>query len=106
MSKKTARGRHTTRHSELLDLKEIDAILTDTPGFSILEVLEMEPEQLRNYYPEFYGIKCRFDSCLHYKEPECSVMKAVQAGEISAARYEGYIRLLEELFERRDKRYV
>ena len=106
MSKKTARGRHTTRHTELLDLKEIDAILTDTPGFSILEVLEMEPEQLRNYYPEFYGIQCRFDSCLHYKEPECNVMKAVQAGEISAARYEGYIRLLEELFERRDKRYV
>ena len=106
MSRKTARGRHTTRHSELLDLKEIDAILTDTPGFSILEVLEMEPEELRNCYPEFYGIKCRFDSCLHYKEPECGVMEAVRAGEISAARYEGYIRLLEELFERRDKRYV
>lgn len=106
LSKKTERGRHTTRHSELLYIKEIDAIVTDTPGFSILEVMELEPEELRDYFPEFYGIQCRFDSCLHYKEPGCEVIDCARAGKLPPGRYEGYLKLLEELFERRDKRYV
>ena len=53
LSKKTERGRHTTRHSELLYIKEIDAIVTDTPGFSILEVMELEPEELRTISRSF-----------------------------------------------------
>ena len=105
LSRKTARGRHTTRHSELLYLEELDAIVADTPGFSILEVMDLEPEELRDYYPEFYGVQCRFDSCLHYKEPECEVQKSVREGRIAPGRYDGYLKLLEELFERRENRY-
>lgn len=105
MSRKTSRGRHTTRHSELLYLHELNAVVADTPGFSILEALELEPEELRDCYPEFYGKNCRFDSCLHYKEPGCEVIKSVQEGEIPAARYEGYLKILMELFERRETRY-
>ena len=65
LSKKTARGRHTTRFSELLPLPGLGATVIDTPGFSILECLETQPEELKEYYPEFAGSVCRFDGCLH-----------------------------------------
>lgn len=108
LSRKTARGRHTTRHSELLLLPELDAIVADTPGFSILECMEMEPEELKDYYPEFFPFagECRFDGCLHDREPQCRVKQAVAEGEVSAARYARYQKLLQELTERRENRYV
>ena len=108
LSRKTARGRHTTRHSELLLLPELDAIVADTPGFSILECMEMEPEELKDYYPEFFPFAggCRFDGCLHDREPQCRVKQAVAEGEVSAARYARYQKLLQELTERRENRYV
>lgn len=108
LSRKTARGRHTTRHSELLLLPELDAIVADTPGFSILECMEMEPEELKDYYPEFlpFAGKCRFDGCLHDREPQCRVKQAVAEGEVSVARYARYQKLLQELTERRENRYV
>lgn len=108
LSRKTARGRHTTRHSELLLLPELDAIVADTPGFSILECMEMEPEELKDYYPEFlpFAGECRFDGCLHDREPQCRVKQAVAEGEVSAARYARYQKLLQELTERRENRYV
>lgn len=108
MSRKTARGRHTTRHSELLLLPELEAVVADTPGFSILECMEIEPEELRMYYPEFIPLQenCRFDRCLHVREPQCCVKQAVEAGIISRERYERYLKLLQELIERRENRYV
>ena len=108
LSRKTARGRHTTRHSELLLLPELDAIVADTPGFSILECMEMEPEELKDYYPEFlpFAGECRFDGCLHDREPQCRVKQVVAEGEVSAARYARYQKLLQELTERRENRYV
>ena len=108
LSRKTARGRHTTRHSELLLLPELEAIVADTPGFSILECMEMEPEELKDYYPEFLSCagECRFDGCLHDREPQCRVKQAVAEGEVSAARYARYQKLLQELTERRENRYV
>lgn len=108
LSRKTARGRHTTRHSELLLLPELEAIVADTPGFSILECMEMEPEELKDYYPEFlpFAGECRFDGCLHDREPQCRVKQAVAEGEVSAARYARYQKLLQELTERRENRYV
>lgn len=106
LSKKTARGRHTTRHSELLQLKELRAVVVDTPGFSVLECLALEPEELKNYYPEFGGISCRFGGrCLHDHEPECGVKRAVEAGEVSRERYERYLLILQELTERRNRKY-
>lgn len=106
LSKKTARGRHTTRHSELIELEELNAVVADTPGFSILDVTDIEPEELRDYYHEFDGINCRFDMCLHDKEPDCGVKESAQNGEINPARYERYITILHELLERRDNRYA
>ncbi len=105
LSKKTARGRHTTRYSELLPLREIDAVVADTPGFSMLECMDLEPEELKTYYREFHGAACRFDTCLHDKEPGCVVKERVVSGQIPAGRYERYIRILHELEERRNKRY-
>ena len=105
LSKKTDRGRHTTRHSELYYLKEVEGIAVDTPGFSVLACMEMEPEALAGFYPEFTEKACRFPGCLHHKEPDCCVVKDVKAGEIAKGRYERYLQLLEELKKRRDEYY-
>jgi len=106
LSKKTARGRHTTRHSELMYIKELDAAVIDTPGFSILEVMDIEPEELKDLYPEFMDVQCRYGGrCLHDREPECGAKARLKKGEISAGRYERYLLLLQELKERKDKKY-
>ena len=105
LSKKTARGRHTTRYSELLTLDDLDAVVVDTPGFSMLECMDIEPEELRRYYGEFCEERCRFDACLHDKEPDCAIKRKVASGEIPGGRYERYIKILRELEERRNRRY-
>ena len=94
--------------AEMVKNPELDAIVADTPGFSILECMEMEPEELKDYYPEFFPFagECRFDGCLHDREPQCRVKQAVAEGEVSAARYARYQKLLQELTERRENRYV
>ena len=98
ISEKIDRGKHTTRHTELMVLEK-DSYLLDTPGFSSLYVQGIEPENLRDYYPEFtpYGPRCRFLNCLHLSEPDCAVKQALEAGEISTERYENYGLLIEEL---------
>ena len=106
LSKKTARGKHTTRHSELIYIPELDAMVTDTPGFSILELMELEPEQLKDFYPEFKGADCRFaGKCLHYREPECGVLGKLDKNMISKDRYDRYIELLLYLKERKERKY-
>ena len=107
LAKKTARGRHTTRHAELIPVPDIRAVVVDTPGFSILEAIELEPEELSSYYAEFlpYLGKCRFRECLHDSEPDCAVKQAVQENDIHPQRYYRYLELLEQLKERKAKRY-
>ena len=106
LSKKTARGKHTTRHSELMYIRELDAAVIDTPGFSILEVMDIEPEELKDYYPEFHDTECRFGGrCLHHREPDCGVKARLAAGEIPKGRYERYLILLQELKERKENKY-
>ena len=105
LSKKTDRGRHTTRHSELLYIKECDATVIDTPGFSVLECVEIEPEELSQYYSEFRWKDCRFTECLHHKEPDCAVKKQLEEGEIPPERYERYKELLLKLIERKENMY-
>ena len=102
ISQKIGRGRHTTRHAELFRIGE-DSYLFDTPGFSSFTVWGIEPEQLRFYLPEFgpYEGKCRFDGCLHHKEPDCAVKEALARGEISRVRYESYLQMLAILREAR-----
>ena len=98
LSRKTERGRHTTRHAELLFIG--DMRLMDTPGFSLLTLEEtLEPEKLREYYPEYEACaqQCRFQPCLHDREPGCAVRAKVASGELSATRHERYRTLLEEV---------
>lgn len=98
VSRKIKRGRHTTRHSEMIYVKEGTYIL-DTPGFSSLTIDEMEPGRLKDYYPEFeeYEPDCRFLDCIHMGEPDCAVKEAVADGLISRLRYEDYLLTYEEL---------
>ncbi len=101
VSEKIKRGKHTTRHSELIYIGD-DSYLLDTPGFSSLELFDMEKEDLKNYFPEFSSCSpCRFLDCQHISEPDCSVKQAVEAGEISTMRYEDYCLFFEELKARR-----
>ena len=98
VSEKIKRGRHTTRHSELIYLGE-DTYLMDTPGFSSLYLTDIDKEELRFYFPEFaeYENQCRFNGCSHIHEPGCAVKEALEEGKISRLRYEDYCYLYEEL---------
>ena len=104
ISRKIERGKHTTRHSELIVLEEGSYIM-DTPGFSSLYVGDMEKEELKYCFPEFsaYEGKCRFNGCSHTHEPGCAVREAVEEGKIHRMRYEDYTFLYRELQEK--KRY-
>ena len=106
ISRKIARGKHTTRHSELIMISP-DSYIMDTPGFSSLFVERMEKEELRFHYPEFaeYEGKCRFQGCVHVHEPECAVKQAVEEGKIHRQRYENYVSFYEELKEQEKRRY-
>ncbi len=91
ISRKLKRGKHTTRHSEIFYVKEATYII-DTPGFSVIEIGDIDKYELQYYYLEFreYNHKCRFVGCLHLNEPNCAVKEAVSEGHISQSRYEGY----------------
>lgn len=101
ISEKTLRGKHTTRHVELLYGKNGVRIF-DTPGFTSFSLLDVAWEELREYFPEFeaHSLECKFNSCVHIAEPGCRVKQAVEAGEISIHRYESYSRLYQELKEK------
>ncbi|MBR3509312.1 MAG: ribosome small subunit-dependent GTPase A [Lachnospiraceae bacterium] len=104
LSAKIDRGKHTTRHSELLQIGP-ESFIFDTPGFSSLEVTDVEKEELAGYYAEFDPFEkyCRFGGCSHVTEPICGIRQAVRDGEISHIRYENYCQLYEEL--KAKKRY-
>lgn len=99
ISSKNKRGKHTTRHTELLYLEENSYVL-DSPGFSSLDISFIEDErQLKQYFLEInkYGQRCKFLNCLHLNEPGCEVKNQVDIGNISKDRYENYISFLEEI---------
>ncbi len=101
MSEKIGRGRHTTRHVELLRL-ENGGFVADTPGFSTFDAVRMErltADTLQHYFPEIDRLfgQCRFSDCRHSKEPGCAVREAVERGEIAKSRHESYCTLLEEV---------
>ena len=98
ISEKIERGKHTTRHSELIAIEE-DTYILDTPGFSSLGLFDLEKEQLADYYPEFVEHEkyCKFGGCSHITEPVCGIRDAVESGEISQMRYNNYCLLYEEL---------
>ena len=102
ISRKIERGKHTTRHAELFALSE-DTFIFDTPGFTSLNLGEMEKEELQGFYPEFtpYEKYCKFTGCSHISEPVCGVKDALERGDISRVRYENYKVLYEEIKNRR-----
>lgn len=91
ISDKIKRGKHTTRHVELLELKEGGYVL-DTPGFSSFEIENIRADELYKYFPEMKDAegKCRFSGCCHINEPDCAVKDMVNSGEIAKSRYESY----------------
>lgn len=106
ISEKIERGKHTTRHSELIAIAE-DTYIFDTPGFSSLYITDMEKEELKSYFPEFapYEGNCKFLGCVHVGEPVCGVKDALKAGKISQSRYDNYKLLYEELKENEKRKY-
>lgn len=102
ISKKLKRGKHTTRHSQVIPVEK-NTFLVDTPGFSSLYLTDMKEEELRDYFPEFvmYEPQCRFQGCMHIHEPGCAVKEALSEGKISQQRYNNYLALYEELKEKR-----
>jgi len=104
ISQKIKRGKHTTRHSELIYV-EGETYLMDTPGFSSLYINEIEKEELKDYFIEFtdFEMNCRFAGCKHLNEPNCAVKEALVEEKISKIRYENYKLLYQELKDK--KRY-
>ena len=98
VSEKIERGRHTTRHTQLLFVEE-DTYILDTPGFSSIELYGIQKEGLGDFFPEIASRAdgCRFAGCSHLTEPDCAVRKALEEGKISAERYENYRLFYEEL---------
>ena len=105
ISEKLGRGRHTTRTATLYHLA--DGFVVDTPGFSSLDMEQVESidkEELADCFREFapYEGKCRFIGCAHYREPNCAVRAAVEAGEISGSRYESYVSMYEAVKDKKE----
>lgn len=100
-SKSLGRGKHTTRHVELLPL--LGGLFADTPGFSALVFSETEKEELSSCFPEMRKLssQCKFRGCLHQNEPKCAVKAAVKTGEVASSRYENYLQILTEIQSRK-----
>lgn len=98
ISRKNERGKHTTRHSELLCICD-NTYIMDTPGFTSLDVFDVTTDNLKFYYNEFspFEDKCRFRTCAHINEPDCAVKQQVEAGLISRIRYDNYVEIYGEL---------
>ena len=102
ISEKIERGKHTTRHSELIWIED-ETYIMDTPGFSSLYTNEFEKEELKYYFTEFepYEGTCRFQGCDHVHEPGCAVKAALEEGKIHQVRYNNYLEMYQELKDKR-----
>lgn len=89
-------GQHTTTFAEMFDLS-FSAKIIDTPGIKGFGVVDMEKDEVGDYFPEFFAVKnnCKFNNCLHLEEPKCAVKQALEDEEISFSRYRSYIQILE-----------
>lgn len=98
VSDRLGRGRHTTRHVELIAHPE-GGFIADTPGFSQLDFSGIEAEELSACFPEMARLAgaCKFRGCLHRSEPDCAVMEAAADGRIAESRYRHYLQFLEEI---------
>lgn len=104
ISERLQRGKHTTRHSQLIDIG--DGLVVDTPGFSMVDIDFIQKDELQYYFPEFKPFigNCKFSGCVHDKEPGCSIKEGVSEGTISKERYDFYIKTLNSLKMRRNRK--
>ncbi len=104
LTRKTDRGKHTTRHAQLWPC--FGGALLDTPGFSLYEPESFDEKLLQDCYPEFREAKpCRFPGCMHVSEPECGVKELLRNGRLSQARYERYVQIANDFTFRRKHQY-
>jgi len=91
-----SQGQHTTTFAEMFELS-FDARIIDTPGIKGFGVVDMEKEEIGDYFPEFFKLKqdCKFNNCLHIKEPKCAVKEALDNDDIAFSRYRSYLQILE-----------
>lgn len=103
ISSHLGRGKHTTRHVELIQVGT--GLVADTPGFSSLEFMNIETEDLSYCFPEMRNVSgnCKFRACTHISEPKCAVKEAVENGSIPAYRYEHYLSFIEEIKDRKPR---
>ncbi|KKE78328.1 ribosome small subunit-dependent GTPase A [Oceanobacillus caeni] len=103
ISESLGRGKHTTRHVELLEVE--GGLVADTPGFSALDFNEIELEELPELFPEMRERRsnCKFRGCLHHREPKCAIKEALSNGEIEEFRYEHYLDFLKEIQTRKPR---
>lgn len=96
ISEQHQQGQHTTTFAEMYDLS-FGAKIIDTPGVKGFGVVDIEKEELSDYFPEFFKRKedCKFNNCLHIKEPQCAIKEALENGEIAWSRYRSYLQILE-----------
>ena len=96
ISEQHKQGQHTTTFAEMFDLS-FDAQIIDTPGIKGFGVVDMEKDELGDYFPEFFALKqdCKFNNCIHVNEPHCAVKDALENEEISWSRYKSYLQILE-----------
>ena len=101
ISEALGRGKHTTRHVELISIA--DGLVADTPGFSSIDFLTIEVKELPKLFPEFLAraSNCRFRECQHVNEPNCAVKEGLEQGEIALTRYENYLQFLGEIENRK-----
>lgn len=106
VSEKTNRGKHTTRHTEIFKGEE-GMYLFDTPGFSSMDLSEIESGELDKYFRDFHDYlgQCKFLDCSHRKEPGCRIFKAYTDGDIRSSRYENYLKIYEELSEKENSKW-
>lgn len=103
ISDRIGRGRNTTRHTEIIPLGDGETYIVDTPGYSSIELMVQEENDIRYYFKEFnkFNDTCRFTGCVHMAEPDCSVKSAVDMGVISPERYESYREIFDKVKSRR-----
>jgi len=96
ISSQHSQGQHTTTFAEMFDLS-FDARIIDTPGIKGFGIVDMEKEEITDYFPEFFALKqdCKFNNCLHIEEPHCAVKKALENADIAYSRYKSYIQMIE-----------
>ncbi|MGC4040016.1 MAG: ribosome small subunit-dependent GTPase A [Flavobacterium sp.] len=96
ISEQSRQGQHTTTFAEMYDLS-FDARIIDTPGIKGFGVVDMEPDEVSDFFPEFFRLKdqCKFNNCLHKEEPHCAVKKALEENKVAWSRYNSYLKILE-----------